>query len=810
MSLTKQSSYVSHELIQIKVSKYLFGDTSQETIIEVPQGQLYIVRPLSPKGYSELIFRDAAASVRRTNQPFQYQLVVQRVYEEGEQELLAEGDDDDAVIESLNNAEKDQKIFLLDEGLHFRIEKREGGENVFAWRDLSGDQGDLFEFVCDKSVQRSTVASFQIVAVEAQYERKHRKSAQTATEAELEEFEFADEDPIPSTGSGFLPPREEEENDMANVGVKRSAAATPQKSMAVVQKSPMTVAPPAAKHPAGREQLCSEQAELHMFDFEASSFLLQEEQVHATVFETGNWEYWLQIAGAKRDWLGHAVVDDLNPVFNFEHLSFIFNHYASDGSVYSWLLRFPDQEALERFQHGIMQALWEHKNQMKWAKATDQDYIIEAFQDLEMADAPDEPEEEEEEEDEPAYQRQIEDYDDDEDQDVVETQMKGDGVNSQLAVGYKHDRSFVVRGGAIGVFKHTPDNHLEFQTNIAEVKGPKGKAFNPKKVMLHMEDSNMILQNPNNANSLYRLDLETGKVVDEWKVHDDIPVTNFAPENKYAQMTNEQTLIGMSGNALYRIDPRLAGNKLVDSDLKQYASKNQFSAAATTEKGYIAVASDKGDIRMFDRLGINAKTLIPALGDPIIGVDVSADGRWILATTRTYLLLIDSLQKDGKNAGKLGFEKSFGKDSKPQPRRLALSPAHTAQMAHETKGSKFNFTIAHFNAGVDASETTIVTSTGPFVITWSMKDLLRGTKDPYRIKRYGAEVMADNFRYGTDKNLLVALPNEVDMVRKKELMRPTRESIVGFVPGGSPRTPARGGAKGRASYLRREIVDSPY
>ena len=113
---------------------------------------------------------------------------------------------------------------------------------------------------------------------------------------------------------------------------------------------------------------------------------------------------------------------------------------------------------------------------------------------------------------------------------------------------------------------------------------------------------------------------------------------------------------------------------------------NDFSAAATTEKGYIAVASNKGEIRMFDRLGINAKTQLPALGDPIIGIDVSADGRWLLATTRTYLLLIDALQKEGKNAGKLGFEKSFAKDSKPQPRRLALTPSHVAQFQHETNG----------------------------------------------------------------------------------------------------------------------------
>jgi len=39
----------------------------------------------------------------------------------------------------------------------------------------------------------------------------------------------------------------------------------------------------------------------------------------------------------------------------------------------------------------------------------------------------------------------------------------------------------------------------------------------------------MILQNEDNPNSLYRMDLEYGKIVDEWKIHDDIPVINFAP-----------------------------------------------------------------------------------------------------------------------------------------------------------------------------------------------------------------------------------------------------------------------------------------
>jgi hypothetical protein len=84
-------------------------------------------------------------------------------------------------------------------------------------------------------------------------------------------------------------------------------------------------------------------------------------------------------------------------------------------------------------------------------------------------------------------------------------------------------------------------------------------------------------------------------------------------------MNPQQTLIGhcesrwrapltfTAHNGLFRIDPRVSGNKLVESQFKQYATKNDFSAATTTESGKLAVASNKGDIRLFDQLGKNAK-----------------------------------------------------------------------------------------------------------------------------------------------------------------------------------------------------------
>jgi hypothetical protein len=206
-------------------------------------------------------------------------------------------------------------------------------------------------------------------------------------------------------------------------------------------------------------------------------------------------------------------------------------------------------------------------------------------------------------------------------------------------------------------------------------------------MMLHDQDTKMVIQNEDNPHSLFSMDIERGKIVEEWHVHDDVPVLHVAPESKFAQMTSQQTLIGASGNALFRIDPRVSGTKMVDSQFKQYATKQKFSGVTTTEAGRLAVGSEKGEIRLFDVIGKNAKTALPPLGDPILGIDVTADGRYIVATTKTYLLLIDTLIGEGRYAGSMGFDRSFPANAKPIPKRLQLRGEHVAYMGNDVSFS---------------------------------------------------------------------------------------------------------------------------
>ncbi|GAA6001784.1 Vid27p [Rhodotorula paludigena] len=605
--------------------------------------------------------------------------------------------------------------------------------------------------------------------------------------------------------------------------------------------APSLRAPPAPPAPSGEPTpVITVLASLHLYDRATGLFMQQDAAVRAGLYalqKDSGGGHWLVVANADNEgdvWVSQAVTADTTVNFAEREKAMVFNYTtaaSSDGSegpqTFTWLLRLEQDEAFSALQEAVSRALFEDKHgagAWKRLQGPEQEYARKAWleEDDEMWDAEgiDEDEREreerereeeerevaqeldEEEESEPEPTRDSDEEDEDSDDDrrapsagraafskkqpkQLAIGEKRRAKNSQLAVGYKDDLSFVVQGDMIGVFKQQREGgkKLKFVTSIVNIAGgPNNKNFAPGTVMLHNQDTSMILQNPLAPGSLYRLDLETGKVVDEYKVSDDFAVSNFLPDSKFAQTTQQQTFIGHSRNGLFRIDPRLGGSKLVESEFKQYATKADFSAAATTESGKLAVASQKGDIRLFDKLGKIAKTALPALGDAILGIDVSADGRWVLATCKTYLLLIDTLipeSSGSKYAGQSGFDRAFPAAAKPTPRRLTLKPEHVAHMQEVQGGDGVSFTPAKFNAALTGEpEKTIVTSTGPFIVAWNFRQVKAGNIHNYTLRRFSDDVVADNFKFGGDREIIVTLPENVFVEEKKKLKAPTRDSIV--------------------------------
>lgn len=331
-----------------------------------------------------------------------------------------------------------------------------------------------------------------------------------------------------------------------------------------------------------------------------------------------------------------------------------------------------------------------------------------------------------------------------------------DGLeNSQLAIASHHDRTFVVRGNKMGVFQ-TGDEGAEWKTTINFKNND--KSFKPSKVLLHRMDNSMLLLDSENDKRIMRMDLERGEIVDTWsgELTANTPINQIHQTSKYAHRTDEQDFIGLNKNQILKMDPRTQ-QLFVQS--KKYASgtRARLECIATTGNGYLAAASENGDIRLFDQIGKNAKTHLPGLGDKIIGIDVTEDGHFILATTEKYLLLIDStVQGQVKD----GFQKSMGKN-KPKPRKLTIT--NNDLLKHRM--GKIMFTTAHFNTG-SKLEKSIVTSTGPFIVIWNFRQVKMGKVGSYTIKRYQDNVVADNFPFDNDGRIVVTLPNDVSVAKR--------------------------------------------
>ena len=179
---------------------------------------------------------------------------------------------------------------------------------------------------------------------------------------------------------------------------------------------------------------------------------------------------------------------------------------------------------------------------------------------------------------------------------------------------------------------------------------------------------------------------------------------------------------------------------------------------ASTINGEFLVGSKDGQIRLYDKVGANAKTLLPGIGAPVTGVDVSQDGTWIVATTNRDILVIPTLCPNGKT----GFSTRMGKN-KPRPRRLNIRNTDLVKYGL----TQAVFTKATFDNGDARHDTHIVSSLGSYIITWRMKDIKRGRLGEYEIKREEDSIVSSMFRYNGAQDVIVTLPRGLAVERRK-------------------------------------------
>lgn len=271
-----------------------------------------------------------------------------------------------------------------------------------------------------------------------------------------------------------------------------------------------------------------------MYDPIQEKFILQEPVVKVAIIDTGKYEFWLAIEG-KDNRLGTQVAPNINPTFELATDAFLFN-YTLQNITLSYMLKFKDLDKCIQFRFAWVQCLWMTLNKETWTDVPEKekDYILDSssvplekqFDDILHID-----DRSNEERDKESSESENDSEDEDDENDHSKRIISSEAFeeprratskgNSSLTVAFRNNRSYVTRDNRIGVFKtDDEDDSLEFVAAIKNISNLGGKSIDPHKPMLYMEDRNLILTDGENENKLYKMDIERGKVIEEWSTGD--------------------------------------------------------------------------------------------------------------------------------------------------------------------------------------------------------------------------------------------------------------------------------------------------
>ncbi|KAL5714171.1 Protein cypro4 [Ranunculus cassubicifolius] len=271
----------------------------------------------------------------------------------------------------------------------------------------------------------------------------------------------------------------------------------------------------------------------------------------------------------------------------------------------------------------------------------------------------------------------------------------------------------------------------------------------PKKALLMRAETNMLLMNAGNdvdhhSSGVHQFDIETGRIVSEWKFEKDgtdITMRDITNDSKGAQLdASESTFLGLDDNRLCRWDMRDRKGMVQDlatasAPVLQWTQGHQFSRGtnfqcfATTGDGSIVVGSLDGKIRLYSKTSMRqAKTAFPGLGLPITHVDVTYDGKWILGTTDTYLVLVCTMFTDKDGNTKNGFNGRMG-NRISAPRLLKLTPldSHLAGVNNKFHGGQFSWVTEN-----GRQERHLVATVGNFSVIWNFQQVKNSVHECYQ------------------------------------------------------------------------------
>jgi hypothetical protein len=321
--------------------------------------------------------------------------------------------------------------------------------------------------------------------------------------------------------------------------------------------------------------------------------------------------------------------------------------------------------------------------------------------------------------------------------------------NAWLKVDAANQRLLVAKeGGAMEFYKH-PDAITGLQMHpmpmTVMITGSSQEFTRPKDVVLLYGGGAAAMLARAGATAVTRVDLETGTADDysarfptNSRPDSGYPLNNLSLYNGHDASTAPSLLAVSNSHACFALDMRMnpgacavlkRGETLQDLT---HSTRNpqHLHGHATSAAGHLVVGDHRGILHLYSgppsRIGAGgeghhpkvAKPALKMTTEPIFHVDVTGDGRYVLATCRQHLLVLCTVVPRSSD---LGFNKSMDYGNPPRPLRLDVP-------AEARCSSDFTLSKATFSYPESPSGAVITTSVGSCLLVWEMKHV-RGAID---------------------------------------------------------------------------------
>ena len=495
------------------------------------------------------------------------------------------------------------------------------------------------------------------------------------------------------------------------------------------------------------KELCNYKGISLKYKPETESFIkLSENETYFKIIDIGDFSF-LLVLEDKDCILVYTSVESHSSILVDENL-FSISFLTHIGKTYTaYCFSLTEKDKIKNIKNLVSKCLYETTTKSEYQKLSKQ---AQEFIDYEGIY-----EEGDLEEEESGIKKQILKFDQ---FDEMSTAKKEEKIkNKYLTQAFKFDRAFVIKdNNSIDVLNTENNKLIKNQSFVPFSKNPEIEISGAK---MFSGDNQILFKDGTNKDTLWQFDLNKESVIQEWKCGENgAELLDFTHATKFGQLDPQCDIVGINKNKIFAMDGRVnRKNKIVEDKIYGSGSSKNFLCISTPGFKAIATGSEDGNIRLYNEITKNAKTLIPCFGDPIRSLDITKSGDYILATCDRYIMLINTRGENNENAFTFCLKRARRK-----PKTLKLSPVDIVKYGLQDDC----YTPAKFNVSKNNNETIITSSLGQYIIVWNLDDVKKGIIDAYQIKNVNEFVLGNTTKF--EKNqLIVTMPKKVRLQEEK-------------------------------------------